>query len=217
MMRAKTENMVRRWKEQRWLMDSVIQAVGMEWDQPRLGYTMYPAGPDAVADFRTVGMRVRKSSPTCIANSAAAARRREIKAEAFERQGRLVSARESYFIAAMLYSAARWPIFENNEVSIDYNTRMVACYDKFAAFMNRPIERIEVPFGGEARCCPAICTCRTSRHRAKNSRSSSASTAWTAPRRSCARCMATSSSSAAWRNSSMTAPGRANAPSPACM
>ena len=38
MVRAKTENMVRRWKEQRWLMDSVIQAVGMKWDQPRLGY-----------------------------------------------------------------------------------------------------------------------------------------------------------------------------------
>jgi dienelactone hydrolase len=148
MMRAKTENMVRRWKEQRWLMDSVIQAVGMEWDQPRLGYTMYPAGPDAVADFRTVGMRVRKFADMH-REFGAAARRREIKAQAFEKEGRLVSARESYFIAAMLYSAARWPIFETNAVSIDYNARMVACYDKFAAFMNRPVERIEAPFGGK--------------------------------------------------------------------
>jgi dienelactone hydrolase len=148
MMRAETENMVKRWKEQRWLMDSVIQAVGMEWDQPRLGYTMYPAGPDAVFDFRTVGMRVRKFADMH-REFAAAARRRESKAEAFEKQGRLVSARESYFIAAMLYSAARWPIFENNEQSIDYNRRMVACYDKFAAYMNRPVERIEVPFQGK--------------------------------------------------------------------
>jgi esterase/lipase len=149
MMRAKTENMVKRWKEQRWLMDSIIQAVGMEWDQPRLGYTMYPAGPDAVADFRTVGMRVKKFADMH-REFAATARRREIKAENFEKQGRLVSARESYFIAAMLYSAARWPIFENNETSIDYNRRMVACYDKFALFMDRPIERIEVPFAGRA-------------------------------------------------------------------
>ena len=149
MMRARTENMVKRWKEQRWLMDSIIQAVGMEWDQPRLGYTMYPAGPDAVADFRTVGMRVKKFADMH-REFAAAARRREIKAENFEKQGRLVSARESYFIAAMLYSAARWPIFENNETSIDYNRRMVACYDKFALFMDRPIERIEVPFAGKA-------------------------------------------------------------------
>jgi cephalosporin-C deacetylase-like acetyl esterase len=146
MMRSKTEQMVKRWKEQRWLMDSIIQAVGVEWDQPRLGYTMYPAGPDAVADFRTVGMRVRKFADMH-REFAAAARRRETKAENFEKKRRLVSARESYFIAAMLYSAARWPIFENNETSIDYNTRMVKCYDKFAAFMNRPIERIEIPFG----------------------------------------------------------------------
>jgi dienelactone hydrolase len=146
MMRAQTEQKVKRWHDQRWLLDTVIQSVGMEWDQPRLGYTMYPAGPDAVGDFRTVGMRVRKFSDMH-REFAAAARRREIKAESFDKQGRKVSARESYFIAAMLYSAARWPIFENNEKSIAYNTRMVACYDKYAALMNRPIERVEVPFG----------------------------------------------------------------------
>ena len=39
MMRAKTEQHVRRWKDQRWVIDSVIQAIGMEWDQPRLNYT----------------------------------------------------------------------------------------------------------------------------------------------------------------------------------
>ena len=149
MMRAKTEQKVKRWNDQRWLMDAVIQAVGMEWDQPRLGYTMYPAGPDAIADFRTVGMRVRKFSDMH-REFAAAARRREIKADNFAKQNRTVAARESYFIAAMLYSAARWPIFENNEKSIEYNTRMVACYDNFAARMNRPITRVEVPFGDKS-------------------------------------------------------------------
>lgn len=153
MMRAKTEQMVRRWKEQRWAIDSIIQAIGVEWDQPRLGYTMYPAGPDAVADFRTVGMRVRKFADMH-REFGAAARRRETKAENFEKEGRLVSARESYFIAAMLYSAARWPIFETNEVSTDYNTRMVKCYDKFAQYMNRPVERIEIPFGDDGQFIP---------------------------------------------------------------
>ena len=153
MMRQKTEHMVRRWMEQRWAIDSVIQAVGVEWDQPRLIYTMYPAGPDAVADFRTVGLRVKKFADMH-REFGAAGRRREIKAENFEKQNRLVAARESYFIASMLYSAARWPIFENNEVSIDYNTRMVRCYDKFAALMNRPIERFEIPFGGKGKFLP---------------------------------------------------------------
>jgi dienelactone hydrolase len=153
MMRAKTEQKVKRWHDQRWLLDTVIQSVGMEWDQPRLGYTLYPAGPDAIGDFRTVGMRVRKFADMH-REFAAAARRREIKAENFDKQGRNVSARESYFIAAMLYSAARWPIFENNAKSIEYNTRMVVCYDKFAALMNRPIERVEVPFGGKGKSLP---------------------------------------------------------------
>ena len=136
MMRAKTEQKVKRWKDQRWLIDSVIQAVGMEWDQPRLNYTMYPAGPDAIGDFRTVGLRVRKFADMH-REFAAAAHRREVKAQNFEKQGRNISARESYFIASLLYSAARWPIFESNAKSIDYNARMVACYDKFAALMNR--------------------------------------------------------------------------------
>jgi dienelactone hydrolase len=153
MMRAKTEQKVKRWKDQRWLIDTVIQAVGMEWDQPRLNYTMYPAGPDAIGDFRAVGMRVRKFADMH-REFAAAANRREMKAANFEKQGRKVSARESYFIAALLYSAARWPIFENNQKSIAYNEHMVACYDKFAALMNRPIHRVEVPFGAAGKTLP---------------------------------------------------------------
>jgi pimeloyl-ACP methyl ester carboxylesterase len=146
MMRAKTEQKVKRWNDQRWIVDSVIQAIGMEWDQPRLAYTLFPCGPDGTGDFRTVGMRVRKFADMH-REFAAAARRREMKAEGFEKEGRLVSARESYFIASLLWSAARWPIFENNEKSIHYNTRTVACYDKFAALAPHPVERIETPFG----------------------------------------------------------------------
>jgi dienelactone hydrolase len=146
MMRAKTEQRVKRWNDQRWVIDSVIQAVGVEWDQPRLAYTLYPCGPDGTGDFRTVGTRVRKFADMH-REFAAAAVRREAKAQAFEREGRLISARESYFIASLLWSAARWPIFENNETSIRYNARTVACYDKFVEFAPRPIERIEVPFG----------------------------------------------------------------------
>ncbi|HXQ52349.1 MAG TPA: alpha/beta hydrolase [Stellaceae bacterium] len=146
MMRAKTEERVKRWNDQRWVIDSVIQAIGMEWDQPRLAYTLYPCGPDAMGDFRGVGARVRKFADMH-RELAAAARRREMRAEQFEGQGRLLSAGESYFIASLLWSAARWPIFENNEKSIHYNARTVACYDKYAKYASHPVERIEVPFG----------------------------------------------------------------------
>ena len=146
MMRAFTEQKMKRWAEQRWILDAIISSVGMEWDQPRLGYTMFPCGPDAVGDFRTVGMRTKKFSDMH-REFAGAARRREAKARAFEEQDRLVSARESYFIASMLYSAARWPIFEASDLHIDYNNRMVDCYNRYIEYAPRPIERVEIPFG----------------------------------------------------------------------
>lgn len=145
----KTEHRMKRWQEQRWILDAIVQSVGVEWDQPRLGYTMYPAGLDAAGDFRTVGIRVKKFADID-REFANAARRREARAQAFEQEGRLVSARENYFIAAMLYSAARWPIFENNPTSIGYNDRMVACYDKYAEYAPRPVERVEIPFEGKS-------------------------------------------------------------------
>ena len=148
MMRAATEQKMRRWAEQRWILDAVISTVGMEWDQPRLGYTMYPCGPDAVGDFRTVGTRVRKFADMH-REFAAAARRREAKAQAFEDQGRFVSARESWFIASLLYSAARWPIFENSKLHIDYNQRMIDCYKGYIRHAPRPVTRVEIPFAGK--------------------------------------------------------------------
>ena len=146
MMRAFTEQKMTRWAEQRWILDAIISSVGMEWDQPRLGYTMFPCGPDAVGDFRTVGMRTKKFADMH-REFAGAARRREAKAKAFEEQDRFVSARESYFIASLLYSAARWPIFEASELHIDYDRRMVDCYKRYIEYAPRPIERVEIPFG----------------------------------------------------------------------
>lgn len=148
-MHPKTEQHVRRWHEQRWLLDAIVAANGVEWDQPRLNYTMFPCGPDAFGDFRGVGMRVKKFADMH-REFAAAGRRRERRASEYEAQGRLVSARESYFIAALLYSAARWPIFETNATSSGYNDRMIACFDKYIAYAPRPTERIEVPFGASS-------------------------------------------------------------------
>jgi len=101
MMRAFTEQKMKRYAEQRWILDAIISSVGMEWDQPRLGYTMYPCGPDAVGDFRTVGMRTKKFADMH-REFAGAAKRREIKAKAFEPEGREVSALERCLNAARL-------------------------------------------------------------------------------------------------------------------
>ena len=139
----------KRWEEQRWILDSIIQTVGVEWDQARLAYTMAPCGPDAVPDFMSVRMRVKKFADID-REFAAAARRREDKARRYESAGGLASARESYFIAAQLWGAARWPIFENNPTVIAYNDHMNQCYGKFVEYAPHPIERVEVPFGDKS-------------------------------------------------------------------
>ncbi len=75
------------------------------------------------------------------------AQRREAKARAFEEQGRAVAARESYMIAAMLWSIARWPIFEMNDELEHLEKKMNECYAKYITYAAHPIERVEIPFG----------------------------------------------------------------------
>ena len=105
-MTSKVEKSMKRWQEQRWILDAVIKTVGTEWDQGRIGYTMRPCGPEATFDFMGVKSRIQKF--TDIAREfGRAAKRRESIARKFEAEGKVVSARESYFIASLLYGSAR--------------------------------------------------------------------------------------------------------------
>jgi dienelactone hydrolase len=146
LMTTPVERRIKRWQEQRWILDAIIQTVGVEWDQARIGYTLGPCGPEAFSDFATVRQRVKKFADIA-PQFAAAARRREQLALEYESEGRLVSARESYFIASLLWASAQWPIFENTRENISFNERKVACYQKFIAYAPHKIERVEIPFG----------------------------------------------------------------------
>ena len=44
----------RRFVEQRWLLDNIIRANGIDWDQPRTVYLNAPLGLEASADFVAV-------------------------------------------------------------------------------------------------------------------------------------------------------------------
>ena len=52
--------LTRRWTEQRWLLDSTIRSVGMDWDQPRSVYLAAPCGPGAAGDFMALRQRIQK-------------------------------------------------------------------------------------------------------------------------------------------------------------
>lgn len=145
-MRDEIERRSTRWRQQRWLMDAVVQTIGVEWDQARLAHYSRPGGGDAAADFRAAGARMKKFSDIH-REFRAAAKRRQGKAEAYEAADRLVAARESYIAASLLWAAARWPLYEVDDKYRDYESNMIACYDKYIAYAPRPIERVEIPFG----------------------------------------------------------------------
>lgn len=141
--------MTRRWLEQRWLTDNVIKANGIDWDQPRTVYLNAPCGFEAGADFAAIRQRVQKYADIAPAFEAGA-RRREAKAREAEGAQDKVSARENYFIAAVLWAAAMWPIDEANERIIGYNQKKRDCYEAYGRLADHKVETAWVPFQGKA-------------------------------------------------------------------
>ena len=140
---------VRRFEEQRWLIDNIIRANGIDWDQPRSLYLSGPCGVEANADFAGIRERVKKMADIGPAFEAVA-RRREAKAKAAEEADRKVTARDNYFMAAVHWGAAQWPYDENNETNIAYNNKKRECYAKYAALADHRVEPVLVPFRDKA-------------------------------------------------------------------
>jgi hypothetical protein len=96
---------VHRFAEQRWLLDAVIQTLGLEWDQGRIGYSMAPCGILAEPDFGQVRSRVKKFDDIA-REFAVAGLARMRRAEAARLAGHEVSEREHSFIASILFGQA---------------------------------------------------------------------------------------------------------------
>jgi len=149
-MRVQTERKMRRWREQRWLLDQVIQTRGLDWDQGRTGKILRNCGPGVEGELREIGRRVQKFTDIPREFSRAAQRREELAREA-EKAGHQVEAREHYYVAATFYTNAMWAIYEDgNPKRIAWGERKRACYDKFIQFAGRLIERVELPFEGKS-------------------------------------------------------------------
>ncbi len=142
----KVEKRMKRWQEQRWILDNIIESIGVEWDQNRIGYVLGPCGPEATFDFMGVKSRVRRFNDIAREFGRAAARRHGV-ARRFEEEGRIVSARESFFIASLLYGSAQWPIFENSSENIRLNEKKVECYKNYARYADHEVRPVEIPFG----------------------------------------------------------------------
>src|ERR1700756_4861492 len=81
----------KRFTEQRWALDNIIRANGIDWDQPRSIYLSSPCGVEANADFAAIRTSVQKLADIgpAFANTA---RRREVKARAAESDGNAITA-----------------------------------------------------------------------------------------------------------------------------
>jgi hypothetical protein len=135
---------MRRWEAQKWLVDNIIKSVGMEWDQPRLGGLLAALGPESGPDIAQIRARVQKYTDIAPAFEAAA-RRREARAKAHEAEGETIQARENYFMAANYWCSAQWPIHENNDTNLFYNTRKRECFMRYAALADHRVEPAWIP------------------------------------------------------------------------
>ena len=141
--------MTRRWTEQRWLLDNIIRAVGVDWDQPRTVSYNAPCGPEANADFAAIRARVQKFADISPVFEATA-QRREAKAREAAEAGENITARQNYFMAAIHYAAAQWTYDENNDQNVALNARKRDCYQRYAALADHRVEAAWVPFQGKA-------------------------------------------------------------------
>ena len=139
------EPRVRRFEEQRWLIDNIIRANGIDWDQPRSLYLNGPCGNEANADFAGIRERVKKMADIGPAFEAVA-RRREAKAKAAEEAGHRITARDNYFMAAVHWGAAQWPYDQNDELNVACHMKKRENYTKYAGMADHKVEAAWIPF-----------------------------------------------------------------------
>jgi dienelactone hydrolase len=139
----------RRFVEQRWALDNIVRANGVDWDQPRSAYLAAPCGVEAMADFAAIRARVQKMADIGPAFESTA-RRREARARAAEADGATVTARDNWFMAAILYGGAQWPYDNSGKDNIALHEKKRACYSAYAKAAERRVEAVSVPFRGKS-------------------------------------------------------------------
>src|SRR6266542_2201744 len=141
--------MPRRFAEQRWTLDNIIRANGIDWDQPRSIYLSAPCGVEATADFAAIRARVQKMADIGPAFESTA-RRRETKARAAEADGNTVTARDNWFMAAIHYGAAEWPYDDSGKKHVELHQKKRECYGHYARLADHKVEAVSIPFKGKS-------------------------------------------------------------------
>ena len=139
----------KRFSEQRWTIDNVIRANGIDWDQPRSIYLSAPCGVEASADFAAIRARVQKMADIGPAFESTA-KRREAKARAAEAEGNSVTARDNWYMAAIHYGAAEWPYDDSGTQHVELHKKKKECFSSYARLADHRIEAVSVPLKGKS-------------------------------------------------------------------
>jgi dienelactone hydrolase len=144
---------VKRFDEQRWLLDNVIQANGVDWDQSHTGVVIRTGGPSTVPDMEVLRQRVKRLVDIC-PTFEALAKKREAMAKQAEQAGDKTAAADNYFLAANYWASAMWTIDEVNDKLLMQNEKKRENFSKYMSFADHHIEWVEIPYRGKS--LPAI-------------------------------------------------------------
>ena len=146
---AEAEATTKRFSQQRWALDNIIRANGIDWDQPRSIYLSAPCGVEANADFAAIRARVQKMADIGPAFESTA-KRREAKARAAEADGNPVTGRDNWYMAAVHYGAAEWPYDDSGQQHMELHKKKQECFANYARLADHKIEAVSIPFKGKS-------------------------------------------------------------------
>jgi fermentation-respiration switch protein FrsA (DUF1100 family) len=146
---------MKRFNDQRWALDNIIQANGIDWDQGRTNTLLRACGMEVAGDMATLRQRVRKYADIVPA-FVALAQRRETRAQAHEKASERIPARDNYYIAAQYWAMAMWPIDEVDDKIKMLNQKKRENFTKYIELADRVVEWVELPYRGQA--LPAVFT-----------------------------------------------------------
>ncbi len=144
---------IRRFDEQRWVLDNVIQANGVDWDQSHTGVVIRSGGPATVPDMDELRKRVRRLVDIGPAFETLA-KKREAMAKEAEQSGDKAVARDNYFLASNYCASAMWTIDEVNQKIKLLNDKKRENFTKYIVHADHHIEWAELPYRGKS--LPAI-------------------------------------------------------------
>ena len=140
---------VSRFRDQRWLLDKVIELAGPEFDQSRLQYYSAPMSPDHRGPVLGLKALIHRWEDLTREFSRLA-RRYELQGRAALAQGHEVTAGDDFFSASVMYGAAQWPIFANTELNLALEQKKTECFLQFAKGADHRIEAVEIPYGEQS-------------------------------------------------------------------